>query len=71
MEWLAVYGLTTAFARITYGGAGNGFEVLVRSAHFLVPVALWIDLRSRRTGGESVVSAYEEAGLGFEPGADG
>jgi hypothetical protein len=38
--WMAGWGLITAFARITYGGSGNWHEVLIRTSHCLVPVAL-------------------------------
>jgi len=38
--WLAFWGLLTAFARVTELGIGMYPEVLIRAAHFLVPVAL-------------------------------
>ena len=37
---IAAWGAITAFSRITYGGTGNWHEVLIRSTHFLVPIAL-------------------------------
>ncbi len=40
LVWMAIWGAVTAFARITYGGWGNGHEVLIRSAHFTMPLAL-------------------------------
>ncbi len=38
--WMAAWGAITAFARITYGGWGNWHEVLIRSSHVLMPLAL-------------------------------
>lgn len=43
--WIAAWGAITALARITYGGFGNWHEVLIRSSHFLVPIALLISYR--------------------------
>ena len=38
--WLAFWGFLTAFARITELGFGMYPEVLIRTSHFLVPIAL-------------------------------
>lgn len=45
---VAAWGAVTAFSRITYGGWGNGYELLTRSSHVLVPVALLFALRRER-----------------------
>lgn len=44
--WIATWGAITALARVTYGGTGNWHEVLIRSSHFLVPIALLITYRA-------------------------
>jgi hypothetical protein len=45
--WMAAWGAITAFSRITYGGWGNGHEVLIRTAHFAMPLALLLLARSK------------------------
>jgi hypothetical protein len=45
--WMAVWGAITAFSRITYGGWGNWHEVLIRSTHFMMPVALLLMYREK------------------------
>jgi len=46
--WMAGWGVITAFARITYGGPGNWHEVLIRTSHCLVPIALLLFNHSYR-----------------------
>ncbi|MGK0236907.1 MAG: hypothetical protein ACI92G_000363 [Candidatus Pelagisphaera sp.] len=43
--WITAWGLITAFSRVTYGGIGNWHEVLIRSSHFLIPIALLVAYR--------------------------
>ena len=45
--WMAAWGAITAFARITYGGLCNWHEVLIRTSHCLVPIALLLSNRLR------------------------
>lgn len=40
LYWMAFWGLITALARVTTFGVGHHHEVLVRSAHFLAPLAV-------------------------------
>ncbi|MCC6546053.1 DoxX family membrane protein [Candidatus Sumerlaeota bacterium] len=38
---LALWGLITALSRVTASGAWSTYEVLLRTSHFLAPIALW------------------------------
>jgi len=47
LYWLAFWGLITALARVTTFGLGHHYEVFVRTAHFLAPIALLYILRAQ------------------------
>lgn len=47
LYWMAFWGLITALSRVTTFGLGHHHEVLVRTAHFLAPIALLFILRAR------------------------
>lgn len=50
LYWMAFWGLITALARVTTLGLGHHHEVLVRSAHFLAPLAVLFILGSIQRG---------------------
>jgi hypothetical protein len=45
--WMAVWGAITAFSRMSYGGWGNGHEVLIRTTHCMGPLVLWLLIRTQ------------------------
>ena len=46
--WMAVWGLITALSRVVYGGFESYHEVLIRSTHFLTPLAYALMLNIKR-----------------------
>lgn len=61
LYWMALWGLITALARVTTFGIGHHHEVLVRSAHFLAPLAMLFILRALTQIRESAHDAPEPA----------
>jgi hypothetical protein len=47
LRYMAVWGLISAFSRVTYGGWGAWHEVTLRAPHYLVPLALLIYVSKR------------------------
>ncbi len=60
LAWAAFWGLITALSRVTSLGLQEYHEVLVRTSHFLAPLALWCLLLDARR-------ARQQADQGVEP----
>lgn len=58
--WAAFWGAITAFSRVTAYGSGGYPEVLVRTAHFTGPIALWLLARARAAEKASPVPPMEQ-----------
>jgi hypothetical protein len=64
--WAAFWGLVTALSRVTANGIGGYPDVLVRSTHVLVPVALWLLLRPVRAAGGPALADAQRFSLSGE-----
>ena len=52
LYWMAFWGLITALSRVTTYGIGHHYEVFVRTAHFLAPIALLFVLNAQAAYGK-------------------
>jgi len=67
LYWMAFWGLITALARVTTFGMGHHYEVWLRTAHFLAPIALYFVLRAQAQYRKAAAEAPQARGASPEP----